>query len=65
MPKEPFALIRLLPFGHALGGRPAQRLAGRLGVLVSRDTLLRQVKQAAARAAPADPLRVLGVDSRA
>ncbi len=48
--------------GHALGGRPAQRLAGRLGVLVSRDTLLRQVKQAAVQATPAAPVRVLGVD---
>lgn len=31
-------------------------------MFVSRDTLLRQVKQAAVRAPPADPVRVLGVD---
>jgi len=33
--------------GHALGGRPAQRLAKRLGVMASRDTLLRCVKKTA------------------
>ena len=38
--------------GHALGGRPAQRLAKRLGVAASRDTLLRHVKKMARRATP-------------
>ncbi|MBC8168097.1 MAG: transposase [Bryobacteraceae bacterium] len=48
--------------GHALGGRPAQRLAKRLGVIASRDTLLRHVKKAARRTSPAAPVRILGVD---
>src|ERR1700730_1714145 len=33
--------------GHALGGRPGQRLMSRLGMPVSADTLIRQVKRAA------------------
>jgi transposase len=47
--------------GHALGGRPGQRLMSRLGMPVSADTLIRQVKRAANL--PALPqVRVLGVD---
>jgi transposase len=47
--------------GHALGGRPGQRLMRRLGMPVSADTLIRQVKRAAY--SPALPqVRVLGVD---
>jgi transposase len=47
--------------GHALGGRPGQRLMRRLGMPVSADTLIRQVKRAAYL--PALPqVRVLGVD---
>ena len=47
--------------GHALGGRPGQRLMRRLGMSVSADTLIRQVKRAAHL--PALPqVRVLGVD---
>ena len=47
--------------GHALGGRPGQRLMCRLGTPVSADTLIRQVKKAAHL--PALPqVRVLGVD---
>ena len=47
--------------GHALGGRPGQRLMSRLGMPVSADTLIRQVKRAAY--SPALPqVRVLGVD---
>src|ERR1700693_6424724 len=37
--------------GHALGGRPGQRLMSRLGMPVSADTLIRQVKRAARLAA--------------
>jgi len=48
--------------GHALGGRPAQRLAKRLGVVASRDTLLRHVKKATGRTTPTAPVRILGVD---
>jgi transposase len=47
--------------GLALGGRPGARLAARLGMPASGDTLLRRVKQApAAEAGP--PRRVVGVD---
>ena len=47
--------------GHALGGRPGQRLMRRLGMPVSADTLIRRVKRAAYL--PAFPqVRVLGVD---
>jgi transposase len=47
--------------GHALGGRPGRRLMSRLGMPVSADTLIRQVKRAAHL--PALPqVRVLGVD---
>ena len=51
-------LVRHL--GLALGGRPAQALAGRLLLPVSKDTFLRSI-----RAVPderADPPRVIGID---
>jgi hypothetical protein len=38
-------VIRLM--GYALGGRPGERLAGRIGLSVSNDTLLRWVKRCA------------------
>ena len=41
---------------YALGGRPGERLSRRLGILVSRDTLLRGVKRAQSHAA-AGPFR--------
>ncbi|WP_158292473.1 transposase family protein [Paracraurococcus ruber] len=46
--------------GIALGGRPGAGLAGRLMLLVSRDTLLRVVR----RLAPgeAGPVQVIGID---
>jgi transposase len=47
--------------GLALGGRPGSRLASRLAIPASRDTLLRLVRRRAATPAPATP-RVLGVD---
>ena len=34
-------IVRLL--GHAAGGRPTERLAGRLGLVASRDTVLRHL----------------------
>ena len=46
--------------GLAVGGEPGSRLAARLAMPVSGDTLLRLVR--AAGAAPATPPRVLGVD---
>jgi transposase len=52
-------IVRL--FGHAAGGRPAERLLARLGMPTSDDTILRHLKRdAAARAAP-EP-RVIGID---
>ena len=47
--------------GHALGGRPGERLMRRLGMPVSADTLIRQVKRAAHLSALSQ-VRVLGVD---
>lgn len=46
--------------GHATGGGPAERLLRRLGVGVSDDTVLRQLKQVADNTAP--PPRVIGID---
>ena len=46
--------------GLALGGRPAQALAGRLLLPVSKDTFLRSVRAAAA--ADADAARAIGLD---
>jgi transposase len=48
--------------GRALGGRPGQRLMRRLGIPVSADTLIRQVKRAARMPASPQVIRVLGVD---
>jgi transposase len=49
--------------GRALGGRPGQRLLSRLGMPVSRHTLLRQVvTPVTACALPQQAVRVLGVD---
>jgi len=47
--------------GVALGGRPAARLARRLMLPVSRDTLLRVVRRQATLAKTA-PIRIVGVD---
>jgi transposase len=46
--------------GFAMGGEPGSRLARRLGMPVSGDTLLRTIRQAPTPAVP--PTRVLGVD---
>jgi transposase len=46
--------------GLALGGRPAAGFAKRLMLPVSKDTLLRVVRRRSR--APADPLRVIGID---
>jgi hypothetical protein len=45
--------------GYALGGRPGERLAQRIGLSVSNDTLLRWVKRCAQPTAAA---RVIGID---
>jgi hypothetical protein len=48
--------------GRALGGRPGQRLMRSLGMRVSADTVIRQVKRAARLPALPQLIRVLGVD---
>jgi transposase len=48
--------------GLALGGEPGSRLAAKLGMPTSPDTLLRRVKQARPNAVPAPTPRVVGVD---
>ena len=48
--------------GLALGGEPGSRLAGRLAMPVSGDTLLRLVRATDAEPAVAPHVRVLGVD---
>ena len=51
-------VIRLI--GYALGGRPGERLARRIGLSVSNDTLLRWVKRCAQPATVA--ALVIGID---
>jgi hypothetical protein len=48
--------------GHAMGGRPAERLARRLGVPVSRDVILANLRRAAPWNAESGPTRVIGID---
>jgi hypothetical protein len=48
--------------GYSLGGRPAERLMDRLGVTISDDTILRQIKMRASAYCSSDALRVVGVD---
>ena len=48
--------------GRALGGRPGERLLNRLGMPVSRHTLLRRVQRAARNALVPEVVRVVGVD---
>ena len=49
-------------FGHAAGGRPAERLMARLGLPQSDDTILRHLKRHAGAPAEAATVRVVGVD---
>jgi len=46
--------------GHAAGGRPAERLLHRLGLGISDDTVLRQLKKRAQ--GTAEPPTVIGID---
>ena len=48
--------------GYSLGGRPAERLMNRLGMAVSNDTILRQLKKRAAARVASQRLRVVGID---
>jgi transposase len=51
-----------LAVGHALGGRPAERLLRQLGLPMSDDTILRSLKQNARGDATAAVARVVGID---
>ena len=48
--------------GHSTGGRPGERLMERLGMSVSDDTILRQLKRDAAVAHRNSEVRVVGID---
>jgi transposase len=48
--------------GHNTGGRPGERLMQRLGLPVSDDTILRQLKRDAAVVHSAPEIRVVGID---
>jgi transposase len=48
--------------GHSAGGRPGERLMQRLGMPVSDDTILRQLKRDAAGAQRNSEIRVVGID---
>jgi transposase len=48
--------------GHAMGGRPAERLARRLGVPVSRDVILSNLRRVAPWNEESGPTRVIGID---
>ena len=45
--------------GHALGGRPGERLMGRIGLAISDDTILRRLKKCARKPASGT---VVGLD---
>ena len=49
-------------FGHGVGGKPAERLLKRLGMPVSDDTILRQLKRRVAARCGAVTVRVAGID---
>jgi hypothetical protein len=48
--------------GHALGGRPAERLAARLGLRVSRQGVLNSLRHAASTPPAGAETRVVGID---
>ncbi|OYX68329.1 MAG: transposase, partial [Rhizobiales bacterium 35-66-30] len=48
--------------GHSAGGRPGERLMQRLGMPVSDDTILRQLKRDAGVAQRNSEIRVVGID---
>ena len=53
-------LVRI--FGHVAGGRPRERLMKRLGIDVSDDTILRQLKGHVATCGTIATVRVAGID---
>lgn len=48
--------------GHGMGGRPAEYLMSRLGMPVSDDTILRQIKLRASVSNQNADIRVVGID---
>lgn len=48
--------------GHSTGGRPGERLMERLGMPISDDTILRQLKRDAADAQNNSEVRAVGID---
>ena len=53
-------IVRLI--GHSVGGRPGERLLGRLGLTTSDDTIIRVSKRGHQGQAPEYPVRVVGID---
>jgi hypothetical protein len=49
-------------FGHGVGGRPSERLMGRLGMPVSDTTILRSVKKSVEVQPDCTLVRVVGID---
>ncbi len=58
---HPLAEI-LRVFGHGAGGRPAERLLGKLGMTASDNTILRHLRLGASRRSAPSPIRVVGID---
>jgi transposase len=56
-------IVRLV--GNAAGGRPAERLMGRLGMPIDRTTILRLIKRRDRTDAAASFVRVVGIDDGA
>jgi transposase len=53
-------VVRLI--GHSVGGRPGERLSGRLGLTTSDDSIIRALKRGDHGQAPEYPVRVVGID---
>jgi hypothetical protein len=49
--------------GHRMGGRPGENLMHRLGMPVSDDTILRQLKRGNPVSLQSDTIRVVGIDA--
>jgi transposase len=54
------AIVDLI--GYSMGGRPAEHLMGRLGMPVSDDTILRQIKRRTSASSSNADIRVVGID---
>lgn len=54
------AIVDLI--GYSMGGRPAEHLMGRLGMPVSDDTILRQIKRRTSASSLDADIKVVGID---